>query len=273
MDGTSKLDFNTHMTGNSDISSEKPQVIRAPEPTAAPGKAHWFTTTHWSVVLAAGQQDPARCLDALEKLCRTYWYPLYAYVRRKGFTPDDAQDATQSFFEYFLEKGSFAKANQTRGKFRSFLLASLDNFLKDRTKYTNAQKRGAGQPVISIDEASAEQYYNCEPLDTRDPARAYERDWAMTVLTRSLDGLKAGLQAEGRAERFEDLKPFLLEEEDADYTQVATKLGMSVGAARTAVSRLRDRFRDLLVEEISHTVDTPEEVEAEINYLISVFSG
>ena len=237
-----------------------------------PPSAQRFNTTHWSVVLAAGQSDVAQSFDALEQLCRTYWYPLYAHVRRKGLSPEDSQDTTQSFFEYFLRQDSFAKAQAARGKFRSFLLASLENFLKDRFKYNNAQKRGAGQPTISIDEVNAERQYNYEPHDTDDPAKSYERDWAMTVLNRALDGLRTSLQAEGQGERFEDLKPFLLEEDDASYTQVATKFGVSVGAVRTAVSRLRDRFRNLLLEQIAQTVSNPEEVEEEIDHLISVLS-
>jgi DNA-directed RNA polymerase specialized sigma24 family protein len=274
-----KSGSNGHMTAEAGYPLGTPPKLHSvpkadmPPPLPPLSPQHWFTTTHWSVVLDAAEQDPDKSYAALDKLCRTYWYPLYAYLRRKGTKPDDAQDTTQAFFERFLEKGYFTKANANRGKFRTFLLSSLENFLKDRAKHAGAQKRGAGQPLISIDEKSAEEYYKYEPANDTDPAKAYERDWAMTVLTRTLDGLRASLEKEGRGEKFEALKPFLLAEEDADYTSAAVQLNISVPAARTAVSRLRDQFREILVQEISQTVATPAEVDDEINHMISLFSS
>jgi DNA-directed RNA polymerase specialized sigma24 family protein len=275
VDNLKRIDLNSSMMSERELPLESASEAQASKQGSGPAQTQsgWFTTTHWSVVSAAGQRDCPEAFGALDRLCRTYWYPLYAYLRRKGFGPHDAQDTTQSFFERFLEKDCFSRADPEKGKFRSFLLAPLENFLSDQLKFARAQKRGGGQPVISIDEMKAEDCYRCEPLDTHYPARAYERDWTMTVLTHAMDSLKAGLEAEGGGQRFEDLKPFLLEEEDADYTAVCKKLGISIGAARTAVCRLRERFRVLLEEEIAQTVGSAEEVEAEINYLISVLSN
>lgn len=215
-----------------------------------PIQAQWFTTTHWSVVLSAGQADSAENAEALNNLCRTYWYPLYAYIRRKNFSPEDAQDITQAFLASFLEKDRFAKADKQKGKFRSFLVASLENFMKDWRKHEHAQKRGGGQPVVSIDEASAEERYRIEPADYRHPGEAYDRDCMMATLALALSRLKAGFEAEGRPQRFELLKPFLLAEEDVDYEDVARRLGTSVGpheppcpaCAVDSVKFLRKRF-------------------------------
>lgn len=235
------------------------------------GQAHWFTTTHWSVVLPAGQANSPQAAEALENLCRTYWYPLYAYARRKGHSPEDAQDVTQGLFESLLRKDAFAKADQSKGRFRSFLLGSLEYFLKDEWKRASAQKRGGGQRVISFDEMDAETRYKCEPADPADHTKAYDRNWMGEVLRCVFRRLKAGFEAEGKPQRFEHLKPFLLDA-DGDYKQAAHKLGMTENAVRVAAHRLRERFRATLKEEVSNTVATPAEVDDEIAYMLALLS-
>jgi DNA-directed RNA polymerase specialized sigma24 family protein len=168
-----------------------------------------------------------------------------------------------------LRKDAFAKADQSKGRFRSFLLGSLEYFLKDEWKRASAQKRGGGQVTTSLDTMSAEDRYKCEPSGNVDPAKSYERDCTMAVLSSVLKRLKASFEAEGKPERFEQLKPFLLDQ-DGDYTEAAGKLGVSVGAVRTAVHRLHKQFRETLKEEIANTVATPEEVDEEISYMLAL---
>jgi DNA-directed RNA polymerase specialized sigma24 family protein len=237
------------------------------------GEAHSFTTTHWSVVLAAGDAQSPQSAEALESLCRTYWYPLYAYARRKNLSPEDAQDATQGFFEFFLRNNSFALADPNRGKFRSFLLGSLEHYLLDQWKRAKAQKRGGGLPIISIDGMTAEARYKSEPVETMDPAKLYDITWVGALLARVMSRLRASFEAEGKLTRFEHLKPFLLGEEDGGYTEAAKRLGLSVETARVAVHRMREEFRKVFREEIANTVATPSEIDTEIGYVMSLLSA
>ena len=231
-----------------------------------------FTTTHWSVVLRAGDGDSPQAASALEQLCRTYWYPLYAYVRREGHTPPDAQDLTQEFFARLLARNSLAQVGPQKGKFRSFLLAALRHFLSDQRDRDRAVKRGGGAEVLSLDAQEAEERYRLEPVERLDAEKIYERRWAMTLLERALIRLREESAAAGKAELFERLRSFVAGDSEVTCAEAATELGLSESAVKSAVHRLRERYRELVREEIAHTVADPAEIEAEIRYLITVIS-
>lgn len=225
-------------------------------------------TTHWSIVIAAGRRGVPESVDALLALCTTYWYPLYAYVRRQGYRPEDAQDLTQGFFAKLLEKNYIEDADRQRGRFRSFLLASLKNFLSNERDFARAQKRGGGRTVISLDFESAESRYRHEAADTMTPERMFERRWALTVLDRVLDRLRDEYTAAGNLPLFRHLKGFLTAEKGATpYRVVADQAAMTEGAVKVAVHRLRRRYRALLEEEISQTVSGADEVDDELQQL------
>jgi len=233
-----------------------------------------FTTTHWSVVLAAGQQDSPQASEALETLCRAYWYPLYLYVRRRGYGPEDAQDLTQDFFARFLEKGSFNLADPSRGRFRTFLLKSLQHFLADDWKRAHRAKRGGGTVELPLDGVVAEARYAAELTDTRSPERAYEQRWALTLLEQVLGRLREDYARVGKARLFEALQDFLWGPDGSvSYAALAQDLATTEGALRVAVHRLREHYRDRLRAEVAQTVTNPGEVDAELRYLIGVISG
>jgi len=233
--------------------------------------ARVFATTHWSIVLAAGQADSERQSEALEKLCQAYWYPLYAYVRRRGYAPEDAKDLTQGFFATFLEKGYLNRADQGRGRFRTFLLTSIENFLHGAHDRACAQKRGGGKPVFSLDEIIAEGRYQREPEAELTAAKVFEKRWAATLLEEVLRKLRAEYAERGRLELFDQLKPHLWREEDAvPYARLSSELHMTVNALKSTVHRLRRHYRELLREEIAHTVADANEVDDEIRYLMRV---
>jgi len=241
--------------------------------TPAPG-ARQFLTTHWSVVVAAAQRSSPAAQEALTTLCRAYWYPLYAFVRRQGHGPHDAQDLTQAFFARFLEKDCIADADRHRGRFRSFLLASMKHFLANEWDRATALKRGGGQEPVSLDEPDAESRYALEPQDGMSADRVYERRWAMLLLERVLERLKREFVAGGKAAQFEALKEALPAGRGGrSYAEVAASLGSSEAAVKVAVHRLRRRYRDLLREEIAQTVAAPAEVEDEVRYLFAVLAG
>ena len=241
---------------------------------ATPQEADRFVTTHWSLVIAAGQRGSPESMDALVALCTTYWYPLYVFVRRQGYRPEDAQDLTQSFFSKLLEKNYVGDADRQRGKFRSFLLASLKHFLSNERDYARAQKRGGGQAVISLDFESAESRYRHEPADTMTPERLFERRWALTLLDRVLNRLHDEYAAAGNLPLFERLKEFLTAEKGATpYRVVARQAGMTEGAVKVAVHRLRKRYRELLEDEITHTVSHVDDVEDELHQLFTSLSS
>jgi RNA polymerase sigma factor (sigma-70 family) len=228
-----------------------------------------FATTHWSVVMRAGDSQSPGATAAMERLCQTYWYPLYVFVRRKGHSHEDASDLTQAFFAKFLEKRYLKSVDVNLGKFRTFLLTSMTHFLANEWDKSQAQKRGGGQRVISIDDATAEERYRLEPLEHTTPETLFERRWAQTLVGVVLDRLAV----ETAEERFEVLKRFLLEDKGAvSYEDAAARLGMSVAAITSAIHRMRARFRALLVEEVSNTVDTPEAVESELRHLLAALS-
>ena len=228
-----------------------------------------FATTRWSLVLDAGAEPTARGHDALATLCGLYWYPLYSYLRRRGHSAEDAQDLTQGFFARLLEKHSLHVVDPARGRFRSFLLASLDHYVSNERDRDRAQKRGSGAVPISLDVAMAEDRYVREPADPLTPEHIFNRNWALAVLERVLARLRTELDADGKVYLFESLKGYLTGDEPAgSYQQVGLAIGMTEGALKVAVHRLRRRYRALLYDEIAQTVATPEEIELELKYLI-----
>ena len=233
-----------------------------------------FPPTLWSVVLAAGGSGSTRAREALESLCRSYWYPLYAFTRRQGKSPADAEDLTQSFFERLLERDALAKAAPEKGRFRSFLLASLKNFLRDEWDKSRAIKRGGGRAPVGFDDLDAEERYRSQPIDPADPETIFERSWAMTLIDRVLVRLEKEFTTNGKRERFEALHPFLTTESTAgSYADVGQRLAMSTGAVKVAVLRLRERYRELIRLEIAETVAEGENIDDEVRHLMSVLTG
>lgn len=249
---------------------EPPASPRRPAP-ASPR----FATTHWSLVLAAGRHRPhvrpptQQSQQALAILCETYWYPLYAYIRRRGYSADDAQDLVQEFFVYLLDQGTLETADRERGRFRTFLLTILQRFLAREHERSRAQKRGGNRRLLSIDVESAEDRYRREPFHELTPERIYERRWALTVLERGLTRLEAEYTQKDKAALFNRLKHLLTGHDDGtSYREIATDLGITEAAVKVAVHRLRRRYRALLREEIAHTVGEPSDVKDELDALL-----
>jgi RNA polymerase sigma factor (sigma-70 family) len=233
-----------------------------------------FATTHWSLVLAAGQGDTPQATAALERLCRIYWYPLYAFVRRQGYSAVDAQDLTQAFFARLLQKNLVGVAQPERGRFRWFLLTSLRHFLANEWDRATAQKRGGGTPPIPLDEAEAEGRYRQELSHEQTAEKLYERRWALTVLEQVHQRLREEFAALGHAQHFQLLEQLLPgEERPLSYKEVASELGVAEGTVKCEMHRLKQRFRDLLRAEIAHTVSSPSEIDEEIHYVIQVIGG
>ncbi len=236
--------------------------------------AHWFATTHWSVVLQAGSSGSTQANRALEELCRSYWLPLYTFVRRQGYGPHDAQDLTQGFFVRLLRSDAFSGVAPEKGKFRSFLLASLKHFLSDARDYERAEKRGGGQSLVRIDEDEAEKCYLQMPVVDAEPEKTFDRRWALTVLERAVERLKEEYLNSGRTQIFEALKVFLSSEAlPGQYDELAPRLGMSANAVGVAVHRLRQRYRECIRLELAQTVASPQDLDGEMDYLFSVLSG
>jgi len=232
--------------------------------------AREFRTTHWSAVVAAGGESSPEAMRALSELCRTYWYPLYAYIRRKGHDVADAQDLTQEFFARFLEKNYFGQADRRKGKFRSFLLASLEHFLAKEWNRSHRLKRGGGQTIISWDHCNPEERYRLEPADDATPERIFERRWALAVLEQAMATLEAEYAAAGKKQLFEQLRPFISGQDDpAAYADLAVSLQMSEGAVRVAVHRLRQRYAESVRLEMERLVQKPEDIEAELRHLFA----
>jgi len=245
-----------------------------PNSNSAPFRDGGFATTHWSVVMAAGKGDSPQAADALEKLCCTYWYPLYAFVRRQGHEAHDAEDLTQEFFARFLAKEYFGRADPALGRFRSFLLACLKNFLAEQQRQARRLKRGGGQTILSWDSQTAEERYRLEPADPVTPEQVYDRRWALTLLETVLARLADEQSAASKQRVFTQLKEYLWgEARQTGYAETAARLGMTEGAVKVAVHRLRRRLRDLLREEVAHTVAIGEEIDEELRHLIGVIRG
>jgi RNA polymerase sigma-70 factor (ECF subfamily) len=244
-----------------------------PPSSATGGRQGAFVTTHWSVVLAARRSDTTRAQAALARLCQTYWYPLYAYVRRRGYEAHDAQDLTQEFFARLLAQNWLAQADRERGRFRTFLLAALSHFLANEWDKARAQKRGGAVQIVPLQLDTAETRYGHEPADPLTPEQCFDRRWALALLDEVLNRLRAEQLAAGTAEMFDALKPCLVGDRQAQpYAELAARLGMTEGAVKVAVHRLRQRYRQLLREEIANTVATPEEVNDEMHHLFAVLS-
>jgi len=240
---------------------------RQSESRPIPGK-QTFATTQWSIVLAAGEGRRENAVDALSQLCESYWYPIYAYVRRRGYSAPDAQDLTQSFFARLLEKESLRNADPVRGRFRSFLLTSMKHFLSNERDRASAQKRGGGRATLSLDLAAGESRVNIEPEHDWTPQRLYERQWALTLLELVLGRLETEYQEAGKVRQFELLQGALGGGlQTLSYADVAAELGLSIEAARQAASRMRKRYRALLREEVARTVADPGEVDGELTNL------
>jgi RNA polymerase sigma factor (sigma-70 family) len=245
---------------------------RSPEAPSVRGQP-LFTTTHWSVVLAAGEQNTPESAEALERLCATYWYPLYAYVRRRGYSPEDAQDLTQEFFLRLLRRHYLGQIDPGKGKFRSFLLAAINHFLADEWDRASAVKRGGRVRFLALDPDSAEQQL-AGALNRHSPEQLFERCWALALLQEVLSRLREEAGQAGHAGHFEELKIFLAgEKPPVSYTELAAKLGSSETALRKEVQRLRHRYGELLREEIARTVADPREFQEELRHLFRVFSG
>ena len=246
----------------------------APESAARhdfPTEAMGFHTTHWTVVLAAGTGQGGGAAEALASLCSTYWYPLYAFIRRSGFSSHDAEDLTQGFFCSFLRRDSLTKVSPQAGKFRSYLLACLKHFLANERRRAEAQRRGAGVQEIPLDGEAAETRYLAEPVDNVTPDVLFERRWAFTVLDRVLEELRQEYLRRDKGALFDDLRALLPgETANVSHAEVAARQGMSVGALDVALHRFRQRFGVLLREQVVRTVSSPDEVEEELRYLVSV---
>ena len=231
-----------------------------------------FVTTRWTHVLAAGRESSPQADVALEELCRVYWYPLYAYVRRHGHSKEDAEDLTQTFFERFLQKNYLEGLSAERGRFRAFLLASLKHFLANEWDRAGRQKRGAHVTHLSLDWRDADTRYQLDLRDDLSPDKLYDRAWAVALLERVVARLRDECAAEGKTELFMQLKPLLMADKTTiSYPQAAAALGISEEAARVAVHRLRRRYRALLREEIAQTLAEPARVEEEMRTLFAAF--
>jgi RNA polymerase sigma-70 factor (ECF subfamily) len=241
-----------------------------PAPATTVSTGQWFEATHWSIVLAAGQGDGARRAAALDKLCRVYWEPLYAFVRRSGCPEHDAQDLTQSFFAHLLSGNHLQNVAPDRGKFRSYLLAALKNFRADQHDRACAAKRGGGQTPVPLDAELAESHY-AQDSTGRTAESLFDRRWALTVLHQALARLREEFVRAGKEKQFAELSAFLSHEGSADdYAAVAGRLQMSPGAVPVAVHRLRLRYREAIRTEVAHTVSSPAEVDQEMRYLLEL---
>ncbi|HEV2692682.1 MAG TPA: RNA polymerase sigma factor [Verrucomicrobiae bacterium] len=233
-----------------------------------------FATTHWTVVLAAGQRHTPQSDLALEHLCRAYWFPLYAYVRRRGQTKADAEDLTQAFFARLLEKNFLSGLEAERGKFRAFLLAALKHFLANEWDKARAQKRGGGEAPLSLDWQTADTKFQVAATAEPSPDKAFDREWALALLARVIERLQEESEAEGKGKVFAQLKTFLMAGQgESAQAEVAKALGIEEGAVRVAIHRLRKRYRQLLRDEIANTLSDPKMVDEEMRALFGAFAG
>ena len=243
-----------------------------PSSSSAPGDV--FATTHWTVVLAAGKRHTPQSDHALEELCRNYWFPLYAYVRRRGHNKEDAEDSVQAFFARFLAKNYLEGLSAERGRFRAFLLASLKNFLTNEWKKSQRLKRGGGGVLLSLDWETADTKFQVASTTEPSPDKAFDREWAVALLARVIEHLRDACAADGKAKQFDHLKVFLTAGKGAlSHAAAAQALGVDEGAVRVAVHRLRKRYRELLRAEIAHTLADPAQVDEEMRALFGAFAS
>jgi RNA polymerase sigma-70 factor (ECF subfamily) len=244
----------------------------APNPTS--GSGQWFATTHWSVVLTAKTGDSPEAAEAMEKLCRTYWPPVFGFIRRDGYDITEAKDITQEFFARLLARNYLARLVDQRGKFRSFLLTFLKHFLSEQRRKAGAQKRGGGQVFVPLDATDGDAGYLIEPVDHLTPDQVFERRWAQAVLQTALNRLREEYAARNQAALFELLQNHQPRESNSPtYAQLGDQLAMTEVAVKSAVHRIRQRHRELLREEIAHTVTRPEEIEEELRHFRALLSS
>lgn len=231
-------------------------------------KAAWFPATRWTDIVAAGRDGSPAAAEALNRLCTTYWYPIYAYIRRKGHSEADAKDIAQGFFSHLLERNLVGAADRTKGKFRSFLLGSLNYFLANLKDFEQAKKRGGGAVIVSLDEKTGEERYALEPVDELSPEKLFERRWALDLHDQAIQHLREEYCRQGKEQLFDHLKPFLTDQTDSgDYAAVARALQMTPGAVTTAANRVRGRYGEFITAEVARTVASPDEIPSERRYI------
>jgi RNA polymerase sigma factor (sigma-70 family) len=234
-------------------------------------RPHWFTTSHWSLILTAGDVNSDASRAALEQLFTQYWYPLYAFARRRGYLDPAAQDLTQGFFLHLLEKGCLRAADPSRGRFRTFLLTAFKNFLANEWDHSRAQKRGGGQPTLSLD--GAQERFHADAHDPVTPETSFDREWAESLVTKALHDLRDEMSQAGNQNRFSLLKVYLLGETPSrTYQDVGRELGLTENAVKVAVHRMRRRLGELLRNEIAQTVQDARIVDDELRYLMQALS-
>lgn len=245
-------------------------------PGSSPGTGHGaqFAPTSWTDVLAAQRGGSREAEAAMEKLCQTYWYPLYSYLRRKGSDPDMAQDLTQGFFYRLIKENYLGAVDRRRGKFRSFLLAALNHFVSNQRDHERAAKRGGGQTLVSLDDTDAEDRFKLEPASDLSPEKIFERNWFLTLFDQALARLREEQKAAGKEALFDQLKLFVIEEaESGDYNNAAARVNMTPNAVAVTVHRLRDRYKKLVHEEVMRTVADPSEIEEELHRFFAVLEA
>lgn len=255
-------------------SSSPSSSLQAASSSSAGGQNARFATTRWSIVVHAGKLETPAARDALEHLCRTYWYPLYSHVRRRGHSPADAQDLTQEFFARLLARDTLAAADPARGRFRSFILTVLDRFLADEWDKARTQKRGGGCEILSLDVVAAERRFESDTSGSDAPDRAFDRQWAVALLESVLTRLSEEYRSKGQERLFATLRPSLVNAHGSEScAALAAQLNLAEGTVRVAVHRLRKRYRALLEAEIAETVATPEEAQEELRHLFRTVGG
>jgi len=244
-------------------------MAKTEQPTPPQSPNQWFATTHWSLVAAGGADSSPRAMAALEDLCATYWYPLYAYIRRRGYPVEEAKDLTQEFFARLIEKKWIAEADRKKGRFRTFLLTVLDHFLANEWRRSHAAKRGGGNKIISLDD-TAEARYAKEPVCKSTPETMYDRRWAMSLFDRALSRLREEYLGANKARHYDQLKRFLsTEARDGEYELIGRELELTPGGVAAAVHRLRQHYRQLVREEVAQTVEAPDDVDDELRALLA----
>ena len=232
-----------------------------------------FASTHWSIVAQSAQTDVPEAANALAQLCETYWAPIYSFIRRRGYAPSDAEDLTQSFFAYFLRTKAYSRTDRLHGKFRSFLLASVKNFLADNWDRHQAIRRGGGYRFVSLDQGTAESFYDVASAPDSTAEHLFELRWAKSLTAGALDSLRQELHAEGKAQLFEQLKNFLTGSDVLpSYDEASTGTGLPRATVKTHVHRLRQRYREIVRREVARTVSSPHEIDEELRYLCNILA-
>ena len=232
-----------------------------------------FASTHWSIVAQSAQTDVPEAANALAQLCETYWPPIYSFIRRRGYAPSDAEDLTQSFFAYFLRTKAYSRTDRLHGKFRSFLLASVKNFLADNWDREQAIRRGGGYRFVSLDQGTAESFYDVASASDSTAEHLFELRWAKSLTAGALDSLRQELHAEGKAQLFEQLKNFLTGGDVLpSYDEASAQTGLPRATVKTHVHRLRQRYREIVRREVARTVSSPHEIDEELHYLCNILA-